>query len=330
MDRPPRERRTSRRMFSGLAASALIVGMLGVGTVPAYATTPGENGLIAFRRYFDDAQTLGAIFTIRPNGTGLIQVTHRGKVAYDHQPVWSPDGKWIAFHRVESGKPSRIFKVRPDGTDLTLLSLDPTAGEDGYPAWSPDGKRIAFHRYNDSTGLDALFVMRADGTHVREIPGTGHDTYRGLGIARYSPDGTQLVFGAKTKNGWATFTIRLDGTHTRRVTPWALGAGAYDWSPDGRWLLIESNGDTGLQRNVFLVHPNGNDLHAVTHTYTGGRSNWGGLAFSPDGTKIAAAHTGVGKVNPDIWVMRLDGSGLRDITNSLIYDSAPGWGPRPT
>ena len=45
---------------------------------------------------------------------------------------------------------------------------------------------------------------------------------------------------------------------------------------------------------------------------------------------IAAAHTGVGKVNPDIWVMRLDGSGLRDLTSSLIYDSAPGWGSRAT
>ena len=38
---------------------------------------------------------------------------------------------------------------------------------------------------------------------------------------------------------------------------------------------------------------------------------------------IAAAHTGVGKVNPDIWVMRLDGSGLRDLTSSLIYESTP-------
>ncbi len=170
--------------------------------------------------------------------------------------------------------------------------------------------------------------MRADGTHLRKIPRTG--TYRALGIPRYSPDGTHLAFGGKTENGSAAFTIRLDGTHTRRVTPWNLGAGAYDWSPDGRWLLIESHGDSSWQRNVFLVHPNGTDLHAVTHTYTGGEVNWGGLSFSPDGTMIAAAHTGVGKVNPDIWVMRLDGSGLRDLTNSLIYESAPGWGPRPT
>ena len=328
MNRSTRERHTPRHILLTIAIA--VATLMAVGMMPAHATTPGENGRIAFRQYFNDAHTRGAIFTIRPNGTGLTQVTHRGKVAYDHQPVWSPDGRWIAFHRVEEGKPSRIFKIRPDGTDLTLLSLDPSAGEDGYPAWSPNGKHIAFHRSNDSTGLDALFVMRADGTHVREIPGTGHAYFHGLGIARYSPDGTRLVFGGKTKQGWAAFTIRLDGTHTTRVTPWALGAGPYDWSPDGRWLLIESHGASSWQRNVFLVHPNGTGLHAVTHTYTGGEVNWGGLSFSPDGTMIAAAHTGVGGVNPDIWVMRLDGSGLRDLTNSSIYDSAPGWGPRPT
>jgi TolB protein len=324
MDWTIRARRTSRRMGSTLAIVAVM--LMTAGVLPARATTPGENGRIAFRRYFNDAQTRGAIFTIRPNGTGLIQVTHRGKVAYDHQPTWSPNGKWIAFQRVESGKPARIFKVRPDGTQLTLLTLDPTAVEGEAPAWSPNGKRIAFHGFNDSTGLEALFVMRADGTHLRKIPRTG--TYRGLGIPRYSPDGTRLAFGGKTEKGWAAFTIRLDGTHTRRVTPWPLGAGSYDWSPDGRWLLIESHGFGSWQRNVFLVHPNGKGLHAVTHTYTGGEVNWGGLSFSPDGTKITASHTGVGKVS-DIWVMRLDGSGLRDLTSSRIYDSAPSWGPRP-
>ena len=91
--------------------------------------------------------------------------------------------------------------------------------------------------------------------------------------------------------------------------------------------LIESHGFGDRQRNVFLVHPNGSGLHAVTHTYTGGKINWGGLSFSPDGTMITASHTGVAK-QPDIWVMHLDGSGLRDVTKSSIYESAPDWGPR--
>jgi Tol biopolymer transport system component len=321
-----RERWAIRRP-TVIAIAVVVSFSISLGAIPAFATTPGVNGRIAFRQYFNSAQTRGAIFTIRPDGTDLFQVTHRGKIAYDHQPVWSPDGRWIAFQRVESGKPARIFKIRPNGTHLALLSLDPSAGEDEAPGWSPSGKRIVFHRFNDSTDLDALFVMWADGTHVRQIPHTG--SYKALGIPRWSPDAKRLMFSARTRMGWAVFTIRPDGSHRSRVTPWRLGAGSYDWSPDGKWLLIESHTDTGGQRNVFLVHPNGNDLHAVTSTYSGGQENWGGLAFSPDGTMIVAAHgPGAGGVNPDIWVMGLDGSGLRDVTNTMIYDSAPSWGPK--
>ncbi|MDP9301427.1 MAG: hypothetical protein M3P43_11120, partial [Actinomycetota bacterium] len=168
MESSKREHRTSRRVVVIVAfAAAFVI----AGVVPAHATAPGENGRIAFRVYFNEAHTLGAIFTIRPDGTGLIQVTHRGKVLLDTEPDWSPDGGWIAFYRVAAScscKPTRIFKVRPNGTHLTQISTDPSV-EDLLPAWSPSGKRIAFTRFDDAIGLAAVFVMRADGTHVRQV-----------------------------------------------------------------------------------------------------------------------------------------------------------------
>lgn len=141
------------------------------------------------------------------------------------------------------------------------------------------------------------------------------------------------MFSGTTDRGSAVFTMATDGTHVQRVTPWKLSAGGYDWSPDGRWILFNSHGQGGgPQRNVYIVHPNGDNLTRVTNTHTKGASNWGGLSFSPDGRKIAVAHLpGAGTEGyPDIWVMNLDGSHLRDVTNSAIFDSAPGWGPDPT
>ena len=317
-----------RGVIAAMTASIVLLG----GPSPAQATVHGQNGRIAFRRYFNDAHTRGAIFTIRPDGSGLRQLTHMGKVALDTAPDWSPDGRWIAFYRDMPGEPSRVFKMRADGTDITLLSHDPSSDGDLFPSWSPDGTRIEFTRFDDSKGLVALFVMRADGTHVRQVPGTAK--YGGQ-FAQWSPDGTRLVFegGNSDKGLQAIFTIRLDGTHARRLTPWRLHAGdGPDWSPNGRWILLESHGEEGdAEDNVFLVHPDGTDLHRITssplHVH-----QWGHYSFSPDGTMITVAHNpGVGAAGyPDIWVMRLDGTRLRNVTRSDIYDSAPDWGSRPS
>lgn len=61
----------------------------------------------------------------------------------DYQPVWSPDGKKIAFvssREVAKGM-SNIWVVNADGSNLRQLTFQ---GKNDYPTWSPDGKRLAF------------------------------------------------------------------------------------------------------------------------------------------------------------------------------------------
>jgi TolB protein len=325
----PRHRREGASFVRRLAALLTVTGMtlfgLLAGALSAHATAPGQNGLIAFRRYFNNRHTLGAIFTIQPDGSGLQQLTHRGKVLLDTEPDWSPDGRWIAFHRVKPDHPTLVFKMRANGTHITRLSHGPTDG-DLFPAWSPNGKRIAFTRYDDSIGLVGLFVMQADGTRVHQIAGKPNKFE--AQFAQWSPDGTRLVFEGGPDDRRAIWTIRLDGTHLQRLTPWKLHAGdGADWSPDGRWIVLESHQEQDRRDNLYLVHPNGNDLHKIT-TSPAHVHQWGSYSFSPDGTMITVAHNlGEGE-NPDIYVMNLDGLGLRDVTNSAIFDSAPDWGSR--
>lgn len=84
----------------------------------AVATFQGRNGRIAFRRYLNQAQTRGAIFTIRRDGTGLRQVTHPRRAFVTDEPDSSPNGRWILYQREKKGEfPTRLFKIRPNGSD---------------------------------------------------------------------------------------------------------------------------------------------------------------------------------------------------------------------
>jgi Tol biopolymer transport system component len=83
--------------------------------------------------------------------------------------------------------------------------------------------------------------------------------------------------------------------------------------------------------NVWLVHPDGTGLHRVTHTFHGS-GEWLSGSFSPNGLRITnGKFPGAGTAgNADIYVMRLDGSHLRNVTRSFAYETSADWGPRPT
>jgi hypothetical protein len=77
----------------------------------------------------------------------------------------------------------------------------------------------------------------------------------------------------------AIFTIRVDGSGLRRVTPWRIDAhGEVDWSPNGRWINYEEN------RGPCLIHPSGEGRHCLIPG--GDQFEWGSGSFSPDGTRI--------------------------------------------
>src|ERR1700761_6262236 len=72
---------------------------------PAHATFPGRNGLIAFQSQTDSGVQ---IFTIRPNGHDLRQITYVNGDAVT--PDWSPDGQQIVFE-IDRGDPPSCGNV---------------------------------------------------------------------------------------------------------------------------------------------------------------------------------------------------------------------------
>ena len=325
-----------------LAALAVVVSS-------AFATAPAKNGRIAFKRYLDAAhETGGAIFTINPNGSGERQVTHPDRGTVDDQPDWAPDGTRILFQRCPSDSVCRAASVRPDGSDLHYLTPGCPAGhgppdctEAWDPAYSPDGHKIALGiasgRVKVVPGGDqiekfTLVVMKADGSGQQPV--FQLDDYKGdLKAPQFSPDGRRLVFDQKNSrfgvpnNGRAVFVINVDGTGLRRITPWQLDAGGNpDWSPNGKLLLFCSNGDVKTkQSQVYVARADGTGLKQITHFKRG--TTVLSYSFSPDGHWITFAKSGVNG-EPDVFVMRANGTHIRPVTRTKLWDSAPDWGPR--
>jgi Tol biopolymer transport system component len=82
-----------RRMFAVAVAGLTVLGLVGM-SGPAQAASPGANGRIVFDTAFSHRPQ---IFTIKPDGTGLRQLTHVAKGHAASSPEFSPDGTRIVF-----------------------------------------------------------------------------------------------------------------------------------------------------------------------------------------------------------------------------------------
>jgi len=129
------------------------------------------------------------LFTIRPDATGMTQLTNFDVVGA-YEPTWSPDGSQVVFV-VAVGlqeTDTRLVRMNADGTGAVYLTA--SGNGDSMPAWSPNGDWIAFSRLRPNGG-SLLMVIHPDGTGEAELTGPG------VGMASHpswSPDGLSIVF----------------------------------------------------------------------------------------------------------------------------------------
>ncbi|RNL80900.1 TolB family protein [Nocardioides marmorisolisilvae] len=95
---------------------------LGAGGTPEWS--PATN-LIAFRAVQDEESGIGNFFTVRPDGTGLTQVTHFVDTVISHKIGFSPDGAQLVFGKTGENGSSDIFTANLDGSDLRPVATRP-------------------------------------------------------------------------------------------------------------------------------------------------------------------------------------------------------------
>jgi Tol biopolymer transport system component len=314
----------SRRTFPNARTLALAplaaAAMLLAAAPSALATFPGRNGPIAF---YSDTDAGAQIFTVRPNGHDLRQITHVNGDAV--RPDWSPDGRRIAFE-LDTPDSGSVAIMNADGSDMVVLPPAPGGGE-GDPSFTPDGNRIVFERFVPDTNDDAIWSMNVDGSDRQRLASGPN----GATDPNVSPDGRALSFvSSNGVDSGALLTSRIDGSQQLQLTPFSFDVGIkQDWAPDGRHLAFIHDADLphpGDSANIATIRPDGTDLRFLTH-YQRGELNAFVGSYSPDGRSIVFRLEDHGRFG--LYKMHPDGSHLRPILGLSSF--APrfiDWGPR--
>jgi TolB protein len=120
---------------------------------------------------------------MKPDGTGLRKLSK--EMPYAQSPLWSPEGKKIAF----SGAGQKKYVVNVGDTEPRELVPNVRDHISSY-SWSPNAKKIAFAAVHYRGELD-IYVIDADGTGQTNITSTKtiiEDE------PSWSPDGKQIAF----------------------------------------------------------------------------------------------------------------------------------------
>ena len=350
-------------------SAALGIALMTVSAAPPVRAVPGDeaneasvtavstrNGQIVFRRYFNDEQTKGAVFTMNPDGSHLRRVSHPPKGWRDNVPAWSPDGKRIVFERFKSDdSTSRIMIVNLDaGTTRAVVPC--TGVRCAYaidPYFSPDGRSIAYARTVSPPEespptwqlYSAIFVVGLDGSDPVQVTSTPERQKGQPAIdtsdPTFSPDGQLLAFirtRYRPEENSAVFVQPIGSpAEARQMTPWDMNCqDRPTFSPDGTLVLFRCmpKGEEGPS-DLYWVHPDGTGLHQITHAPA--HKQYLGSGFSPsfrqEGGWITAGRTaGAGEAgNADVFRVLLgDGTVVRkvNLTRTERWDSGPNWGIR--
>ena len=200
------------------------------------------------------------------------------KLAAGYWPMWSPDGKRIAYF---SGWNLHVMSA--DGSnDQKIIGVSPFIGTH---AWAADSKHIYVaesSRVETEKGVYSISIA----TKERRPVYLDRDL---VGHLSCSPDGTRLAFRrfhAPSKNKRAIFTVNVDGTNLKQLTSDKDGWVLYPaWSPDGKQIAFQSVVPGGGIKTLTAVSVDDGTSREIFRGKT--PQDWFFEAsWSPDGSKI--------------------------------------------
>jgi len=251
-------------------------------------------------------------------GVGLERITTDS--AEDVSPTWSPDGRRIAWLRVNadetavfigpavpSAQPSKLATLYPNRIEAVGRHLD----------WSPDGQSLAAaDKMSPDEPFRLVSIELASGQKTQITtppPGTVGDSN-----PAFSPDGKSIAFIRGISSGVDDIFVKpLDGGPARRITNDKRYIISLAWTADGRYILFSSN--RAGNHSLWRVAAQG----GAPERFNAGGDNISDPVLSRDGKLLAYSQF---YQDTNIWAMDLGTLARRSFIASTQYDSSPAWG----
>jgi TolB protein len=301
-------------------------GALTPGPTSDLQTPEPEGQWIAFESKRDGRSDY-EVYVMTPDGSRLTNLTDSW--ADDLAPVWSPDGRRIAFVSLRDTVTGK-WGLGPGS--IYVMDFDPLSGEcggnvtrvtskdtnDGWPTWSPaatpGGGRIAFH--SDRAGNWDIWDVNLDGSGLINLTRhPGDDRF-----PAWSPDGTKIAFTSKRDGNYDIWVMNADGSDPVNVTQ-TRGRDQYAmWSPDGSKIAFSTKREGNLE--TYIMNADGSDQENVTRApdSTEGLADW-----SPDGRRLVLYSDRTG--NKEVYIVDLASGEWTNITNNPGSDEFCTWSP---
>lgn len=203
----------------------------------------------------------GEIFSVPAEKGEIRNLTRSGGIR-ERSPVWSPDGKWIAYLSDKSGE-YEIY-LRPAGgkgeetplTGGTKIWLD-------NPIWSPDSKKLLV----SDAGVNLYYI----GIEEKKLIKIDHGQFEGLGnfiTGVWAPDSNWVAYSRNSENGLSSIYIySLAEAKIHKVTGDMTDDQSPAFDPGGKYLYFVANREHnyGFSAVEFMhYHYNPGKVVAVT------------------------------------------------------------------
>jgi eukaryotic-like serine/threonine-protein kinase len=236
----------------------------------------------------------GALWRSRLDGSERLRLTD--PPLFPIAPVWSPDGKRIAFWGVKAGALDNVYTVSADGG--APEPLVPGDFAHGQPSWSPSGDRILFETIvPNAFAVSVLQVLDMRTHRVSTVPGSD-----GYTRPCWSPDGRYIVAMTRDTLKMVLFDFET-GKWSDLVEKMRLDFP--NWSKDGQYVYFEHFPDNPAVLRIRIKDRKLERVADLKGLETTGRSiTW--LGLDPEDSPLMLRDAGT----QDVYSLDLEGVGI--------------------